>query len=255
MWPIFDLHPAIRLCYRYTRMAFESIDSHHDDPNLGTSSSPWKGTTHMSTNSINLSTTDMSDAILACSMVGSGVSADSSVRNGFRVIADTLGTGMSALETGRLFGMTGSDQSVKTRMTLVGAVIRLASVVPADATDDGFTRIITQVNYLSALSMKPASTVASFVKDNPKVGTFNEVADLLANLTGEGAKGRGGNTDKTPKTLDSETIAVLKRIDRMAADYDTDVFSILSTLADMAEAALDATAVADEAADEAALAS
>jgi hypothetical protein len=185
--------------------------------------------------SIRLTNEDIRKGTLAASMLGKGQSTDSDAREGFAVIARAMDAKMNV---GDLFGLG------KNKVTLAKAVNTLAAVVPADASDDGFTRIITQVNYLSALGMAPVRTATDVAKDNPKVGTFNALADILADITGEGAKGKGGNKDKAPRTLEQDVAALVKRVTVVAETHDTNEAAIMQAVWTALKAAREAAQAA-----------
>lgn len=187
--------------------------------------------------SITLTSAQIALGTRAAAMLGKGKSSDSEAREGFAVLADAIAQGATGAFLKDTFGLP------KNNATLAKAVITLASVVPADATDDGFTRIITQVNYLSALGMAPVRTATDVVEANPKVGTFNALADLLADITGEGAKGKGGK-GKEPRTLEQDVAALVKRVTVVAETHDTNEAAIMQAVWTALKAAREAAQAA-----------
>jgi hypothetical protein len=188
--------------------------------------------------SINLTPAQIAKGTLAASMLGKGKSTDSDAREGFEAIRSAIAQGATGADLSDVFGLS------KNKGTLAKAVLTLAAVVPADATDDGFTRVITQVNYLSALGMSPVRTATDVVEANPKVGTFNALADLLADITGEGAKGKGGNKDKDPRTLEQDIAALVKRVTVVAETHDTNEAAIMQAVWTALKAAREAAQAA-----------
>jgi hypothetical protein len=187
---------------------------------------------------INLSVEDIRKGSLAAAMLGKGKSHDSDAREGFAVLGAALTAGMNAAWMKDTFGLE------KNKVTLAKAVNMLTSVVPADADDIGFTSIVTQVNYLSALGMAPVRTATQVVADNPKVGTFAALNDILADITGEGAKGKGESKDKDPRTLEQDIAALVKRVTVVAETHDTNEAAILTAIVDSLKAARAAAAAA-----------
>jgi hypothetical protein len=98
--------------------------------------------------------------------------------------------------------------------------------------------------------MAPMTTAAQVVADHPKVGTFAELNDILADITGEGAKGKKGKSDKDPRTLEQDIAALVKRVTVVAETHDTNEAKVLEAMVIAIQAARAAAnkAAADKAA-------